>query len=235
MKSIRRFLLLIGLSGVITISCTSDNSHRDLSHLSEVSSPIARTPASEPTPLPKSETSSATPTPTENTAPDIWEQMRQGRGYVVAMRHAQTVAGTGDPPGFELDNCATQRNLSQAGREQATRIGEIFRARQIPIHQVLSSQYCRCLDTAELLNLGEVEQFPALNSTFEDRTNEAEQIAQTRQQIVNHQNTSGVIIMVSHFANIQALVGVGLSQADSVVVKANSQGELEIVGQIEGL
>ncbi|WP_413167726.1 histidine phosphatase family protein [Capilliphycus salinus ALCB114379] len=229
MKSIRRFFLLIGLSGVMAMGCTSDNSHRDLSRLSEVSSPIARTPASEPTPLPKPETSS---TPTET---DIWEQMRQGRGYVVAMRHAQTVAGTGDPPGFELDNCATQRNLSQAGREQATRIGQIFRARQIPIHQVLSSQYCRCLETAELLNLGEVEQFPALNSTFEDRTNETEQIAQTRQQIVNHQNTSGVLIMVSHWANIQALTGVGLSQADSVVVKANSQGELEIVGQIEGL
>ncbi len=122
-----------------------------------------------------------------------------------------------------------------AGRVQATRIGEIFRDRQIPIHQVLSSQYCRCLDTAELLNLGEVKPFPALNSTFEDRTNETEQIAQTRQQIVNHQNTSGVLIMVSHFVNIQAVSGVGLSQADSVVVKANSQGELEIVGQIEGL
>jgi phosphohistidine phosphatase SixA len=149
------------------------------------------------------------------------------------MRHAQTVPGTGDPPGFELDDCATQRNLSQAGREQATRIGEIFRARQIPIHQVLSSQYCRCLDTAELLNLGEVKPFPAFNSTFEDRTNETEQIAQT--QIVNHQNTSGVIIMVSHFVNIQALTGVGLTSAESVVVKANSQRELEIVGQIEGL
>ncbi|MEB3282363.1 MAG: hypothetical protein VKK42_25945 [Lyngbya sp.] len=78
MKSIRRFLLLIGLSGVMAMGCTSENSHRDLGSLTEVSSPIARTPASEPTPLTSPETSSATPTPTENAAPDIWEQMRQG-------------------------------------------------------------------------------------------------------------------------------------------------------------
>lgn len=90
----------------------------------------------------------------------IWTQMREKTGYVVLLRHAQTVPGTGDRPGFKLDDCATQRNLSEEGREQARQIGKAFRDRRIPINRVLSSQYCRCLDTARLLNLGEVNPSP---------------------------------------------------------------------------
>ncbi len=101
---------------------------------------------------------------------DIWTQMKENTGYVVLLRHAKTVSGTGDPPGFEIDNCNTQRNLSEAGREQAKQIGREFRERNIPISQVLSSQYCRCLDTARLLDLGTVKPSPMLNSIFEDRT-----------------------------------------------------------------
>ncbi|MGL4881286.1 MAG: hypothetical protein ACRC8K_09495, partial [Waterburya sp.] len=57
---------------------------------------------------------------------DIWTQMRENTGYVVLLRHAQTVPGTGDPPGFQLDDCTTQRNLSEVGKEQAIRIGKAF-------------------------------------------------------------------------------------------------------------
>ncbi len=163
---------------------------------------------------------------------DIWTQMRQGKGYVVLLRHAQTVAGTGDPPGFRLNDCATQRNLSAAGRQQAVRIGQAFRERQIPIRQVLSSQYCRCLDTAKLLALGTVKPSSMLNSIFEDRKTATQQAAQARQQILNHRNTVGVVVMVSHFVNIVDLSSISTQSGDGVVLRANQQGELEVVGQI---
>lgn len=161
--------------------------------------------------------------------------MRQGTGYVVLLRHAQTVAGTGDPLGFWLNDCATQRNLSAAGRQQAVRIGQRFRNRQIPIRQVLSSQYCRCLDTAKLLGLGTVKPSPMLNSIFEARKTATQQTAQVRQQILNHRNTAGVVVMVSHFANISDLSLVGTQSGDGVVLRANQQGVLEVVGQIQDL
>ena len=164
---------------------------------------------------------------------DIWTQMRENTGYVVLLRHALTVAGTGDPPGFELDDCTTQRNLSQAGREQARQIGSEFRERNIPISQVLSSQYCRCLDTARLLNLGTVEPAPMLNSIFEDRTTATQQVEQTRQRILNHRNGRGVIVMVTHYANIIEISNTPPQEGEAIVIKANQQGDLEVAGQIQ--
>jgi phosphohistidine phosphatase SixA len=176
-------------------------------------------------------------TPPSVTAPatDIWAQMREGTGYVVLMRHAQTEPGTGDPPGFRLEDCATQRNLSAEGKAQAERIGQTFRDRQIPIVQVLSSQYCRCLDTASLLDLSTVESAPMLNSTFTDQANETKQKEQVQQQIMNHRSNPGVIIMVTHFVNIGAISGISPSSGDAVVVKANEQGKLEVAGQLQDL
>jgi len=75
-----------------------------------------------------------------------WDALRGG-GQVVLIRHASTVAGLGDPPGFRLDDCATQRNLSDAGRAEARRIGAAFRRHGIPVDRVLSSRWCRCLDS----------------------------------------------------------------------------------------
>ena len=79
----------------------------------------------------------------------LWTLLRGG-GQVIMLRHAGTIGTFGDPPGFRLEDCSTQRNLTEAGREQARKIGEVFRAREVPIARVLSSSVCRCLDTARL-------------------------------------------------------------------------------------
>jgi broad specificity phosphatase PhoE len=68
----------------------------------------------------------------------------------VLLRHATTTPGFGDPPGFRLDNCVTQRDLTEAGREESRRLGVVFRAREIPVARVRSSRWCRCLETARL-------------------------------------------------------------------------------------
>ena len=77
----------------------------------------------------------------------LWRRLREG-GHVVLMRHAATVPGVGDPQNFKLGVCATQRNLSDGGREDARRIGAAFRERDVPVSEVLSSRWCRCVDTA---------------------------------------------------------------------------------------
>jgi phosphohistidine phosphatase SixA len=79
----------------------------------------------------------------------LWDLLRGGR-QVVVMRHAVTTPGVGDPPGFRLGDCPTQRNLTDAGRDDARRVGAAFRSRGIPVGRVLSSRWCRCLETAQL-------------------------------------------------------------------------------------
>ena len=79
----------------------------------------------------------------------LWALLKGG-GQVILIRHAITTPGVGDPPGMRLDDCSTQRNLTDEGRRDARRLGEAFRARGIPVGRVLSSPWCRCLETARL-------------------------------------------------------------------------------------
>lgn len=162
---------------------------------------------------------------------EIWTTLRQSTGAVVLLRHA-IAPGTGDPATFQLDDCSTQRNLSEAGREQARRIGATFRQQNIPIAGVRSSQWCRCLETARLLDLGRVEPLPALNSFFSDRSTAAQQTQQVQEAIVGHRNTSGVLILVTHQVNITALTDIVPQQGEAIVLKTNAQNQVEMVGQL---
>ena len=161
-----------------------------------------------------------------------WASLQQGKpGYVVLMRHA-LAPGTGDPPSFKLEDCSTQRNLSTEGRKQAVQLGKEFRDRNIRVARVLSSQWCRCLDTAKLMNLGKVDPFPALNSFFQNPSMEAKQTAEVRRFIVNNRNTQGALVMVTHQVNITALTGVVPQSGESVVLRASEQGQVEVVGRL---
>lgn len=162
---------------------------------------------------------------------DQWQALT-GRGKVVLLRHA-IAPGTGDPSGFRLGDCSTQRNLSEAGREQARQAGQEFRRRQIPVKQIHSSQWCRCLETARLLNLGEAKTTPALNSFFSDRRTADTQTEQTRQIIAAHRQQEGVVIMVTHQVNITALTGIVAQSGAAVIVQANDKGKIEVIGELE--
>src|SRR5262245_52600081 len=98
-------------------------------------------------------------------AAELWAALRGG-GHVALLRHAATVGGVGDPPGFRLDDCATQRNLTDKGRAEARRLGERFRAEAVPVGKLLSSQWCRCRDTATLMELGPPEITPTFSDAF---------------------------------------------------------------------
>lgn len=165
-------------------------------------------------------------------AKDIWQQLRTEPGLVVLMRHA-IAPGGGDPAGFTLGDCRTQRNLSAEGRSQARAIGRQFRTKGVPIAQVRSSRWCRAADTARLLGLGNVRRTPALDSVF----TAAESVATARKRqaerlIRAHRDEAGVLVLVGHQANIIDLTGVAPASGEAVVVRADRDGKIRVVGRI---
>lgn len=101
------------------------------------------------------------------------------RPRVLLMRHAQTVAGTGDPPGYRLDDCSTQRNLAEEGRAQARALGSLVQAAGLQFNSVRSSRWCRCLETARLA-FGHAQAWTPLNSFFDAREQGTQQLGQLR-------------------------------------------------------
>ncbi len=151
-------------------------------------------------------------------------------GHIAIMRHA-LAPGTGDPANFALGDCATQRNLSEAGRRQARRTGAFLRRVGITEARVFSSQWCRCLDTAELLDLGPVEPLPALNSFFRNRERGPAQTRQLRAQIAK-MDLLQPVVLVTHQVNITRLTGVFPSSGEIVVLRRQPDGELEVHGTV---
>jgi phosphohistidine phosphatase SixA len=143
-----------------------------------------------------------------------WQALKRP-GAIALMRHA-LAPGTGDPPNFVLGDCATQRNLDARGREQARQIGAALREQGIVFDRVLTSQWCRCRETAELLNAGPVENLPALNSFFADSSTRSAQTAATEAFLRALPDTTRVLL-VTHQVNITALTGVFPASGEVVV------------------
>lgn len=163
-----------------------------------------------------------------------WRELAQG-GVVVLLRHARTEPGVGDPPGFRLQECRTQRNLSAEGREDAARIGAAFAARGQRVDRIYSSPWCRCLDTARLAFPGQpVQVLPVLASLFEDRRPQAQYNAALRERIQQAAARGETVVMVTHMVNISALVGTGVAMGEAVLVRADSaaEGGLRVVGRL---
>lgn len=159
----------------------------------------------------------------------VWARLRGG-GQVVLIRHAATVPGFGDPPGFRHDDCATQRLLSDDGRAQARRLGEAFRARGVPVGEVLSSRWCRCERTARLA-FGRSTPWTALDSLHHDRSRAAEQERQLRARLAGHRAAS-TLVLVTHAANISAWTGVGPRPGEVVVVTPGADGTPRVAGRL---
>lgn len=135
-----------------------------------------------------------------------WARLQEGSAVAV-MRHA-LAPGTGDPVDFLLSDCSTQRNLSVEGRAQANNIGDMIREKGITNAQVFTSEWCRCQDTADLLNIGEPKPFAALNSFFQNRSAAQGQTALVREHLpVWLKKGSTPTILVTHQVNISALTG----------------------------
>jgi len=159
----------------------------------------------------------------------LWALLKQG-GQVVMIRHATTVPGTGDPPGFRIDDCSTQRNLSDDGREEARRIGEAFIRRGVPVARVLSSRWCRCLETASIA-FGGAEPSDALGNLYTHPERRDEQLAAFRKLVANPLRRAN-LVLVTHGETIQSFVGVRPAQGEIVVATPRGAGELRVAGRI---
>ena len=137
-------------------------------------------------------------------------------GKVVFMRHA-LAPGNGDPNHFDLDSCATQRNLDEEGRQQAKRIGERLRDRHVRFAAIYSSEWCRCRETAKLLNMGEVTPLRALNSFYEHHFSRDELLPALEEMLFDVESGDAPILMVTHFVTISAVTGKAVSSGDLVV------------------
>jgi phosphohistidine phosphatase SixA len=162
----------------------------------------------------------------------IWDQLqgKNPKGYVLLFHHS-LAPGVGDPANFKLNDCSTQRNLSAEGRKDAKEIGEWLQRRQVKIFRVESSRWCRAKETAQLLNLGKVRLNRNLDSLFQEAdATKNPQTSRVRQQIINHRNKAGLLVLVGHYVNIAALTGVGVDSGEGILVRADSKGVLKVFG-----
>ena len=161
-------------------------------------------------------------------APDFWALLREG-GVAVLIRHAQTEPGLGDPPGFRLGQCQTQRKLSAEGRAQAKRLGEAFRRAGVRVDEVRSSAWCRCVDTAQLA-FGQATVWPAINSFFRDNGGDAQtaEVLQALQGLQRPRNW----VLVTHQVNIPALTGEVPSMGEVLLARTQpGQTRLQVLAR----
>jgi phosphohistidine phosphatase SixA len=171
-------------------------------------------------------------TPTHAKELAIWDQLQgtNPKGYVLLMRHA-LAPGVGDPENFNVNDCSTQRNLNEEGRQDARDIGQWLQRREVKILRVESSRWCRAKETAQLLNIGKVRPNRNLDSLFEETNLESHpQTANIKKRIQNHRNARGLLVFVGHFVNFQAVAGVSLDSGEGVLIKATPSGEFKVMG-----
>ena len=163
-----------------------------------------------------------------------WTALAAG-GHVALVRHGNAPPGYGgDPPGMRINDCATQRNLDDAGREQAKAAGEAYRPHGVRADKVLSSPMCRCLDTARLMAVGPVESAWALLPDQDRRW--PVRLTELR-KMLSEWRGPGTLVLVTHGLTVQALVGIVPGQAETVVIKPapGSATGGEVVGRIPAL
>ncbi|MEO0791522.1 MAG: histidine phosphatase family protein [Pseudomonadota bacterium] len=159
----------------------------------------------------------------------LWQALKSGDAFAI-MRHA-LAPGTGDPANFEIGDCATQRNLSHAGRAQARRAGALFRENGVASAEIFSSQWCRCRETARLLDLGGPQDLAAMNSFYEAVERREAQTAELKRWLQALSSTAP-LVLVTHQVNISALTGRFTRSGEILFVKPTADGAYDVLGSV---
>ena len=157
----------------------------------------------------------------------ILKSLKEGK-KLVFIRHA-IAPGNGDPNNFDINDCSTQRNLDEKGIEESEKIGLFFKNNKIKIDKVLSSQWCRCKDTAKYA-FKNFETFNALNSFYDEKfaANEAKQIKDLKNYIKNW-NSDKNLVLITHFVVISSILNTGSSSGEIIISDKN----FNIIGSID--
>jgi len=163
-----------------------------------------------------------------NAAEQPWKLAQEG-DKIILIRHSLAPGG-GDPAGFKVDDCRTQRNLNKTGINQSKKIGKLFKKNKVPIDQVLSSQWCRCKDTAKYA-FGDYKEFTALNSTFQSpyNKNEAKQLKELYQFVGQWEGNGKNLVLVTHYSIITAVTNAVPSSGELVITNR----DFEVLGTIQ--
>ncbi|MGF2736295.1 histidine phosphatase family protein [Marinobacter sp. DUT-1] len=160
---------------------------------------------------------------------EAWQALRDGQAILI-LRHA-LAPGTGDPGNFDLNDCSTQRNLNETGREQARAWKPFLAEHGIEQARVFTSQWCRCRDTATEMDVGEVTEWPSLNSFFQGRGDGPTQTLQTI-ALVNELEAGLPVVMVSHQVNITRLAGIYPSSNEGVILALPLSGDPTVLARV---
>lgn len=159
----------------------------------------------------------------------LFQALKNGTAFAM-MRHA-LAPGTGDPAGIVIGDCATQRNLNDVGRDQARAIGLRFRVNGIQEASVYTSQWCRCRETAALLDIGAPEDLVPLNSFYEETQNREPHTRALREWLIARDWDSGQpLVLVTHQVNISALTGSFASSGETIVARIDESGNVTVLG-----
>ncbi|WP_372739969.1 histidine phosphatase family protein [Neptunomonas sp.] len=154
------------------------------------------------------------------------DKLREIDANVLFIRHA-IAPGFGDPDNFVINQCNTQRNLDAVGRSQAISLGQKLKQSNIVVDKVYSSYWCRCIETAELLQLGVVEKFAGLNSFFEEHA-DRNQTLKLLQEKLEELNQNSLTLMVTHQVVIQAVTGMGVSSGAVVAYNTRTRKAVRV-------
>jgi len=146
---------------------------------------------------------------------EAWAALARG-GHVALIRHGNAPPGYGgDPPGFRFDDCKTQRNLDDAGREQAKALGEAFRKHGVRVDRIVASPVCRCMETGQLMAVGSVQTSWALLPDTGSSTIRVLEL----EEMVSSWRGPGTLVLVTHGLTVGRLTGVALDQAETLVLQ----------------
>ena len=148
-------------------------------------------------------------------------------GNILFVRHA-LAPGFGDPQNFDLNECSTQRNLNGKGREQAFIIGEKIKEAGITFLKVFSSQWCRCMETAEYMNLGKITAEPGLNSFFQGIVPKEKTLYILRERLKSIEENQQLVLMVTHQVTITAVTGITVLSGGAVAFSTKSGESREV-------
>ncbi len=163
-----------------------------------------------------------------NASDQAWNIAQEGN-KIILIRHSLAPGG-GDPDGFKINDCKTQRNLNREGINQSKKIGKLFKKNKVPVDQVLSSQWCRCKDTAKYA-FGNFKEFAALNSTFQSpyNKNEGKQLKELYKFIKKWDGKGKNLVLITHYSIITAVTNAVPSSGEIVIADKN----FKVIGTIQ--
>ena len=157
---------------------------------------------------------------------DINKELKEINANIIFLRHS-IAPGFGDPGYFNLNNCSTQRNLNEEGILQSKNIGEFFKSNNIKFSEVLSSEWCRCKDTVNEMNIGKWKTFTGLNSFFQGYSNKDKVLKELNKKLSSTKNDE-LILMVTHQVVISNITGIAPPSGGIVIYNSQTRQSTQI-------